>query len=443
METRRQTTMDFAKSNKLRQKFHSLIPGGGHTYAKGDDQYPEHCAPYLVKGQGCRVWDADGNEFIEYGMGLRAVTLGHAQPEIVEAARQQMLLGANFTRPALLELECAEALLGLIEGAEMVKFAKNGSDATTAAVKLARAYTGRDMVAVCADHAFFSTDDWFIGSTPMAAGIPQAIRALTVKFQYNNVSSVNALFDAHPRRIAALILEPATHLEPKDRFLHELRRLCSENGAVLIFDETITGFRWHLNGAQKYYGVVPDLSTFGKALGNGFSISALLGRKEIMELGGLQHSKDRVFLLSTTHGAESHCLAAAIAVIKFYREQQVIERLYRQGERLAKGIQKAIDDNRLNEHFLVLGKPCNLIYATKDEKKQPSQPFRTLFLQETIKRGLLMPSLVVGFSHSDADVDYTTGAVAEALAVYRKAMDEGIDRYLASRPVKPVFRNLN
>ncbi|MGH8719123.1 MAG: glutamate-1-semialdehyde 2,1-aminomutase [Burkholderiales bacterium] len=435
--------MNFDRSNKLRQRFHSLIPGGGHTYAKGDDQYPENAAPFLVRGQGCRVWDADGNEYIEYGMGLRAVTLGHAQPEIVEAAHKQMLLGANFTRPAPLELECAEALLSLIEGADMAKFAKNGSDVTTAAIKLARAWTGRDKVAICADQPFFSTDDWFIGSTPMAAGIPEALRALTVKFRYNDIESLKALFAAHPNEIACVILEPEASVEPVNGFLQELRRVCSENGALFILDETITGFRWHLNGAQKYYGVVPDLSTFGKALGNGFSIAALLGKREIMELGGIRHDKERVFLLSTTHGAESHCLAAAIAVMQFYREHNVIERLYATGQRLSAGIQRAVNEQQLDDYFQVVGKPCNLVYATRDQQKQPSQPFRTLFLQETIKRGLLMPSLVVSYAHSDADIDRTVEAIAEALAVYRRALDEGIGKYLAGRPVKPVFRTYN
>jgi glutamate-1-semialdehyde 2,1-aminomutase len=435
--------VNFDTSRALQQQFHSLIPGGSHTYAKGDDQYPEHALPYLARGEGCHAWDADGNEFIEYGMGLRAVTLGHAYKPVVEAAQRQMLLGSNFVRPAVIELECAEALLGLIEGAEMAKFAKNGSDVTTAAVKLARAYTGRDIVAVCAEQPFYSTDDWFIGSTIMTSGIPEPIRNLTVKFHYNDIESVRALFDAYPGRIACVILEPATFLEPVNGFLHEARRLCAENGALFILDEIITGFRWHLNGAQKYYKVVPDLSTFGKGMGNGFSISALVGRREVMELGGLCHDKERVFLLSTTHGAESHCLAAAMEVMKIYQQQHVVQYLYRQGERLARGIQETIDAHQLKDYFQVLGKPCNLIYATCDEQKRPSQAFRTLFLQETIKRGLLMPSLVVSFSHTDADIDYTVEAVADALTVYRQALEEGIDKYLIGRPVKPVMRKFN
>jgi glutamate-1-semialdehyde 2,1-aminomutase len=435
--------MNFERSKALQQKSHSLIPGGCHTYAKGDDQYPELAPAFIVKGRGCHVWDVDGNEFIEYGMGLRAVTLGHAYKPVVEAAHRQMLLGNNFTRPMPIEIECAEEMLNLIDGAEMVKFAKNGSDVTTAAVKLARAYTGRDLVAVCVDHPFFSVDDWFIGSTAMAAGIPKAMRKLTVKFHYNDIDSVKSLFEEYPEQIACVMLEAETAEAPVNNFLREVQRLCKENDALLILDEMITGFRWHIGGAQQYYGIVPDLSAFGKGMGNGFSIAALLGKKEIMQLGGLYHDKERVFLLSTTHGAEGHSLTAAIETINVYKRHHVIEHLYRQGERLANGINKAISENQLQDYFQVIGKPCNLIYATRDQEKNRSQPFRTLFLQETIKRGLLMPSLVVSFSHTDKDINRTIEAIGEALYVYRKALDEGVEKYLVGRSVKPVFRSFN
>ena len=330
--------MKFERSKELQQKSHALIPGGCHTYAKGDDQYPELAPGFIVRGKGCHVWDVDGNEFIEYGMGLRAVTLGHAYDPVVEAAHRQMLLGNNFTRPTPLEIACAEEVLSVIDGAEMVKFAKNGSDVTTAAVKLARAYTGRDLVAVCADHPFYSVDDWFIGSTPMAAGIPKAVRKLTVKFHYNDIDSVKSLFEENPGQIACVILEAETAEAPVNNFLGEIQHLCKQNGALFILDEMITGFRWHIGGAQKYYGIVPDLSAFGKGMGNGFSVSALLGKKDIMELGGLYHDRERVFLLSTTHGAEGHSLAAAIETIKIYKQEHVVEYLYQQGERLRSGI---------------------------------------------------------------------------------------------------------
>jgi glutamate-1-semialdehyde 2,1-aminomutase len=434
---------NFRRSRALQQKSHALIPGGAHTYAKGDDQYPEQAPGFIVKGEGCHVWDVDGNEYIEYGMGLRAVTLGHAYKPVVEAAYRQMQLGENYTRPSALEVECAEKLLSLIDGADMVKFAKSGSDVTTAAVKLARAYTDRDLVAVCADHPFFSVDDWFIGSTAMCAGIPNVVQDMTLKFHYNDLNSVQQLFDRYPGQIACLIMEAERTEPPVDDFLQSTKRVCEDNGALLIFDEIITGFRWHLGGAQKLYGVVPHLSTFGKAMGNGFSISALVGKKQIMELGGLYHDKKRVFLLSTTYGAENHVLAAALETMSIYEREPVVEHLHRQGERLTEGIMRAVEENQLAGYFGVAGRPCNLIYFTRDQDLQPSQPFRTLFLQETIKRGLLMPSLVVSYSHTDADIDRTIDAIGEALRIYRRALDEGVERYLVGRPVKPVMREYN
>ena len=435
--------MRFDKSKELQQKSHLLIPGGAHTYAKGDDQYPAQAPGFIVRGKGCHVWDVDGNEFIEYGMGLRAVTRGHAHEAVNAAAYRQMGYGHNFVRPSPLELECAEEFLSMITGAEMVKFAKNGSDATNAAVKLARAYTGRDLIAVCADHAFFSVDDWFIGSTAMNAGIPQAIRDLTVKFRYNDIQSVQALFDLHPNKIACVILEPEKDTPPTANFLQALMDRCHKHGAVFILDEMITGFRWHNGGGQACHGVVPDLSAFGKAMGNGFSIAALAGKRDIMRLGGLDHDRERVFLLSLTHGAENPNLAAAIGVMRIYKREPVVDALWRQGERLRAGVMKAVEAHGLQKSFVVIGKPCCMVFGTRDGGGKPSQAFRALFLQETIKRGILAPSFITSYAHTDADVDRTIEAVTESLAVYRRALDEGVDRYLVGPPVKPVFRQFN
>jgi glutamate-1-semialdehyde 2,1-aminomutase len=431
------------KSKALQRVAHDLIPGGSHTYAKGDDQYPELAPAFLARGRGCHVWDVDGNEYIEYGMGLRSVTLGHGYPSVVHAAYQAMLDGTNFTRPSVLEIACARMFLDLIDGAEMVKFAKNGSDVTTAAVKLARAYTGRDLIAICAEHAFFSTDDWFIGSTAMAAGIPAAIRDLTVKFHYNDPESLHALFRQYPGRIACVVMEAATTVEPQNGFLQQVRQLCTANGALFILDEMITGFRWHLGGAQKLFGVTPDLSAFGKGMANGFALSALAGRREIMERGGLRHADERVFLLSTTHGAETTALAAALETMRIFRDEGVVETLYRQGERLRTGVREAATACGVAQQFGVLGNPSNLVFVTRDSAGQPSQPFRTLFLQELVRRGVLAPSFVVSYSHRDEDIDATVEAVAQALTVYRRALDDGPDRYLVGRSVKPVFRRFN
>ena len=432
-----------ASRTELESRAHELIPGGAHTYAKGDDQFPE-CAPRLIaRGKGCHVWDTEGNEFIEYGMGLRAVTLGHAFDPIVEAAHRQMLLGANFTRPASIEVEGAEAFLQIIDGAEMVKFAKNGSDVTTAAVKLARAFTGRDLIAICGDHPFFSTDDWFIGTLEMNAGIPGPITNLTLKFRYNDLASLEELFNLYPQRIACVIMEPEAGTLPGAGYLLQVKQLCENRGALLVFDEMITGFRWHLGGAQRFHGVTPHLSTFGKAMGNGFAVSALAGERQIMRLGGLDHDQPRVFLLSTTHGAETHALAAAIETIRVYREQQVVDFLWTQGERLRSIILRSIAENHLEDHIEILGRPCNLVFATRDQNLERSQPFRTLFMQELIRHGIIAPSFVISFSHGDAELEQTGEAVHEALGIYRKALDCGIENFLQGRPVKPVNRRFN
>ncbi len=427
-------------SQRLLARYRTMVPGAAHTYAKGDDQYPADMAPFIVRGAGAHVWDVDGNEYIEYGSGLRSVTLGHGHPRIVAAATEAMSNGTNFVRPSLLEVDVAETFLRVFDRLDMVKFAKNGSDATTAAVRLARAATGRDLVAICRDQPFFSTDDWFIGSTPMPAGIPQPTRDLTLSFSYNDLDSLASVLSNHTGEVACVILEAATASEPQSGFLDGVRRLCDESGAVLILDEMITGFRWHLQGAQHVYDLRPDLATFGKALGNGFAVSALAGRGDLMRLGGLDHSEERVFLLSTTHGAETHALAVAREVIAIYEEEDVAATLHRRGRRLADGIEAEAAARGLQEHFLLAGRECNLVYATLDEEGQRSQLFRTLFLQETVRRGLLAPSFVVSAALTDEDIDRTVSTVGDALDVYLKALESGIDDFLSGDSVKPVFR---
>jgi glutamate-1-semialdehyde 2,1-aminomutase len=440
---RKDDEMRYAASRSLQERAHRLIPGGCHTYAKGDDQYPFLSPGFIARGKGCRVWDVDGNEFIELGMGLRSVVLGHAFPEVTRAVREILDLGSNFNRPAPMEVDCADALLQLVKGADMVKFAKNGSDVTTAAVKLARAATGRDMVGICSDHPFFSTDDWFIGTTAMRAGIPGAIRELTVPFRYNDLESLRSIFRGFPGRIAAVVMEPEATEEPAPGFLTGVRQICDEAGALLIFDEMITGFRWALGGAQTLYGVVPDLSAFGKALANGFSVSALLGKREIMEMGGLRHEGERVFLLSTTHGGETHSLAAALATIRVYEREGVIDVLHRQGRRLRSAVEQVIGHRGLGEFFQVLGRASNLVFATRDRGGERSQVFRALFMQELLKRGVIAPSFVVSFSHDDSAIDEIVESVDGALEVYAWALDDGPESFLVGDPVKPVFRRFN
>lgn len=434
----------FAACRALQHRAHALIPGGCHTYAKGDDQYPVLAPGFIARGQGCHVWDADGNRYIEFGMGNRAVGLGHAHPAVIEAARAAMGDGCNFTRPARIEVEAAEQFLELVATAEMVKFAKDGSDATTGAMRLARAYTGRDYIAICGDQPFFSVDDWFIGKTAMSGGIPTAITDLTLTFRYGDLDDARALFERHPNKIAALILEAARTEDPPAGYLEALKALCHANGTLLIFDEMVTGFRWHNGGAQARYGVTPDLSCFGKAMANGFSVSALAGTREVMRLGGLDHlDLPRVFLLSTTHGAETHALAAAMATMRIYRDEPVVAHLIEQGLRLQRLARQVIDRHGLDQQVTVKGHPGCLFFTTADLDGKPSQGFRSLLLQEMIRRGVLAPSFVISYAHDAAVIDEAMDAFDGALAVYRQALEDGFERHLVGRPSQGVYRHFN
>jgi glutamate-1-semialdehyde 2,1-aminomutase len=431
--------MDFTGSREANKRLHDLVPGGAHTYAKGEDQYPAGMAPVISHGRGAHVWDVDGNEFIEYGSGLRSVSLGHAHPRVTEAVRAQLELGGNFVRPAAIELDAAAKFLATVPTAEMVKFAKNGSDVTTAAVRLARAATGRPLVALCQDQPFFSTDDWFIGTTGMPAGIPSATTDLTVRFPYGDLDALAEIVAGG--QVACVILEAATLTDPPAGYLQRLRELCTRHGVVLIFDEMITGFRWSEAGAQGMYGVTPDLSTFGKALGNGFAVSALAGRRDLMELGGLRDTRERVFLLSTTHGAETHSLAAAMAVLDTYVEEGIAQRLHALGAQLAAGVRHVAEEKGVADHVIVRGRDSNLVFATLDAAGKPSQEYRTLFLRQLIAGGVIGPSFVVSAALTDTDINRTIEVVARACAVYRQALDTGDPTpWLGGRPVKPVFR---
>lgn len=432
----------FTASTRAQARLHQLVPGGAHTYARGSDQYPEDMAPVIVSGSGARVVDVDGNTFVEYGMGLRSVTLGHGYQPVVEAVTRAAATGVSFSRPSRWELDAAERFVAQVPGAEMVKFAKNGSDATTAAVKVARAFTGRSTVAICRSHPFFSTDDWFIQTTAMNAGIVGSQAELTIGFDYNDLGSLRQLLDS-TADIACVIMEPATALaEPDPGFLEGVRNLCTRAGVVLVFDEMITGMRWSAGGGQQVYGVLPDLSTWGKALGNGFSISALTGSREILELGGLNTDAERVFLLSTTHGPESTGLAAYLAVAEAYAELDVVGMMERQGRKLASAVNDVAARAGLDDYVSAIGRPSCLVFTTRDSEGQPSQEYRTLFLQGLLERGVLAQSFVISAAHTDEDIEITVDAVRHALVSYSRAIEAGSTAgLLHGRPVAPALRS--
>jgi len=437
-------TFKYELNTEFCNRANRLIPGGAHTYSKGNDQFPRNAPKIIDRGLGCTLWDVDGNEFTDLAMSLGSVLLGHAYEPVLEAVRLELGKGVNFCRPSVIEGELAEMLVDIIPSAEMVKFGKNGSDAVTAAVKVARAYTGRKYVVRCQDDAFNAIHDWFIGSTVLTRGVPDDVQALTLKFKYNDLDSCKELFDQYPGQIACFLLEPVSMDIPKDEFLESLKALCEENGALLIFDEVVSGFRFALGGVQEMVGVTPHLSAFGKGMANGFSTSALVGQREFMRIGGIDHDQERVFLLSTTHGGETHSIAAAISTISEIRKHDMIAHFWKTGQVLMDGVRAAAKDIGAEQYVNVSGYSVKPSFSFNDETGNLSMVARTLFLQETVARGLLMPYVVPSYAHKQENIDFAVDCIRDALEVMKKAAEgPGMAAIIQGDVVKPVFRKLN
>jgi len=438
-------TQRFEHSDAFRAEVHTLIPGGAHTYSKGDDQFPERAPAAIARGRGGRLWDVDGNEFIDCSLSLGAVSLGHAFEPVLEAVRDQLTRGANFQRPAAIELELARAFVAAVPGAERVKFAKNGSTVTTAAVRLARAFTGRDLVAFPGNHSFYSYDDWFIGSTVCHAGVPEAVRALSVTYDSTRPDTLDALFRRYPDRIACVITEPEEVIPAPPDALHAVADLARRHGAVFVADEMVSGFRAGWPGACAEHGLRPDLATWGKAVGNGFSFCALTGRAEIMDLGGLKRtSEPRVFLMSTTNGAEAHALAAGLAVLRVYQSKDVLGHQRRLIAQAADGFRRAVSARALDGYIDVHAAAWRVVTVYRDREKRVSPAFRTLMLQEMIRRGALFQGIFMAcYEHTDADVAALVAAFDQSCGVYAEALAHGVERHLVGQPTRPVFRKYN
>lgn len=434
--------LTFRKSISFTDAIERVIPGGAHTYSKGRDQFPINSASGIVRGEGAWLWDADGNRVLDWGMGLMSVSLGHAHPEVVSAVCDAIQDGVSYSRPSGIELRAAEKWLK-VTGDEMVKFARHGSSVTTGAVKLARGFTGRKLVALPQEHPFFSFDDWFIGSTPTDFGIPDEYKALTVKFGYNDIQSLQKLVDDNPGEIACVIMEPVKFDAPLPDFLAGVRKICTDNGIVLIFDEMQSGFKFAMPGAAALFGVKADLTTWGKGIGNGFGISALTGRRDIMCLGGIDREGDpKMFLLSSTHGGEVVGLAALLKTAEIFERDNVVENNWRMGKRLKSAIDSIIAQHGLEKYLNLRGYPCFMSMDTLGADGHASNAFRTLLMQEMIARGVLFQGLTfLTPSHGEEELEHTVVAFDGACAVYAKAIDaRSVDGLLIGPAIKPVFR---
>lgn len=442
----------FTHSDAYRKRIHDLIPGGAHTYSKGDDQFPALAPAAIDYGKYGHVWDIDGNEFLDCSMGLTSVSLGHAYEPVLDAVKKELDRGVNFQRPSVLEKEMAEQFLSLVPMHDMIKFAKNGSIVTTAAVKLARAKTGRRLVAFPGDHPFYSYDDWFIGSTAVNKGVPKEFSDLSVTFKSCDIDSLRALFEKYPEEIACVITEPekstcddrcACGGRPGE-FLAKAIGLAHEYGALFIVDEMITGFKTAFPGSITKYDLKPDMATWGKGIANGFSFCALTGTEEVMQLGGINRpGAEKVFLISTTHGGETHAMAAALATIDTFRKKNVIERQHALGKQLVEGCAAIARGMGLSEQIDVVQSHWMPTFIFRDSSGAASAGLRTLFMQEMIRNGVLFQGIFIPcFTHTEEDIAYFIAAFEASAKVYRQALSDGYEKYLSGEPAKPVFRRI-
>lgn len=434
--------MNLRKSELYRSVIHNLIPGGAHTYSKGDDQFPLNSPAAFTHGKGVYLWDIDGNKYLDCPMGLTSVSLGHAYQPVLDKVIHEIQKGANFQRPSYLEYEMAEKFLALVPQHDMIKFAKNGSTVTTGAVKLARAFTNRDLVAFPYDHPFYSYDDWFIGATECNKGVPEAIRKMSVTYNSDDLNSLKQLFEKYPGQIACVISEPEKDNSLPPNYISDAIELTHKHGALYILDEMITGFKTDFPGSISKYKVKPDMATWGKGISNGFAFCALTGIKEVMELGGIRNTgAEKVFLISTTHGAETSGIAACMATIDVFQQNDVIKHNHHIGNRLHNLSRKIIAEKGLEKYISVTDTDWWPIFTFRDRECNVSLGMKTLMMQEMISRGVLfIGTFIPCFSHTEADVDFFINALTESLAIFEKALESGFEKFLVGPVIKPVFR---
>ena len=411
----------------------NVIPLGSQTFSKSITHFPEGVSPHFAThGEGSRLWDVDGNEYLDFVSGLASVLLGYRDTDVDAAVRAQIESGVTFSLSHELEIEVAERLTRLIPCAEQVRFGKNGSDATSAAVRLARAKTGRDRIAVCGYHGW---QDWYIGSTTRDLGVPEAVKALTHPFPYNDLEALDQLLASHAGDFAAVIMEPMNTTLPQEGYLQGVLDITHRNGALLILDETITGFRFHPGGAQSLFDVTPDLATFGKGLGNGYPISAVVGRRDIMQL------MEEIFF-SGTFGGETVSLAAALAVLDRVERDDIPAALAARGTVLCNGIGKIIESNDLGDLFSVQGHPSWSFLNVSDATETSVEAIRTLLLQELFGEGVLfLGSHNLNAAHSEEDIEKLIAVYADVLPRLAELARKGsLVEELRCEPLTPLFR---
>lgn len=439
-------------SNVIYERAKKIIPSGGQTYSKGVSQFVDGFAPkYLDRGKGSKVWDVDGNEYLDYVMGCHPIILGYSDPDVNLAVINQLEKGSTFSLQNELEVTVSEMLIEAVPCAEMVRFGKNGADATSIGVRIARAVTGRDHIAYCGYHGWH---DWFIANTDLNSGIPDFNKQLAHSFRYNDLDSLEKIFDDFPDQVAIVIMEPLSVLEPecqnsgcanvecqkfcRHHFLHEVQRMTKEKGALLMFDEIITGFRFSHGGAQELTGVTPDLTSLAKAISNAIPLSAIVGKREYMEV------LDKTFF-SFTYGGDCIGLAAAEACIPKLKREKVSEHLWEVGAVLKDGINELSAHHNLEEFVSCIGYPCRSVISINGNGVFDDLIIKSYLQQELIRRGILWAAYhAISWSHSKEQIDRTLVAYDEVFALLKAAIDNGksLEALLEGKPVKQVFRKV-
>jgi glutamate-1-semialdehyde 2,1-aminomutase len=422
----------YKQSEDMLARAERVIPLGSQTFSKSRTQYPIGVSPYFVThAKGSRVWDVDGNEYVDFINALCSVTLGHCDADVQAAVQVQLQKGTIFSLGTELEVQVAEKIVQVVPCAEKVRFGKNGSDATSGAIRVARAFTGRERVAVCGYHGW---QDWYIGSTARHRGVPGAVRDLTHTWTYNDPETLKDLFQKHPGEFAAVIMEPMNIALPAPGFLEEVQELCRADGALLIFDETITGFRYSIGGAQELFGVTPDLATFGKGLANGYPLSAVVGRSDVMKL------MEEIFF-SFTFGGETLSLAAALASVEKMHREPVISNLHESGQKVAENTRSLIHKHGLEDTLGLVGHPSWSFLTFQNSRGHSLWETKTLFLQEVFQRGVLAYGTHnMSYAHSPADIEKLAQVYDEVFGVIARGLEQGIGRLLRCKVLEPLFR---
>lgn len=425
------------RSQELLERARGVIPGGAQTNSKSPSQFVRGVSPtHAERAEGSHFWDIDGNEYIDYLMACGPAILGYSHPAVDDAVRDQLNHGSMFSLPHALQIEVAEAMVELVPCAEMVRFGKNGNDVTALATKLARAYTDRDVIATAGYHGW---PDVFLSASDSARGIPAGVGEYTKRFGYNDIESVREIFAEHPENVAAIIATAASAETPEDGFLEDLRELADEHGALLIFDEVFTGFRFALGGAQELFGVTPDLACFAKAMANGYPISAIAGRRDVM-----QTLEEPGVTFSMTYAGEAASLAATKATLEHLRsnEDEVYGRIFTVGDAIREGFNDLAADHGIDHRTSAFGIAPRVVTRFTDAEGDHDTHAKSLFLQEAHKRGVFLSgSHIPSAAHTDEDIRHTLEVYDRVLKILAEAIEnDDIEERLEGKPVGTSIR---